>query len=254
MDEHGKLLTWSLAKEKYGLQNQHFLSWLSVIETVPQNQKQPIRRGKHIMTNDPLQNRVIPIIAVKEVYNKLLNKIRKPPTAQKTIEAVLHTADINWPKVYMIPQKVSIDTTLRIFQFKILNNILYLNKKISKFNLYVSPLCSLCNQHPEDMLHLFCNCAKTKDLWNSFADALGENLDLPQLNPTIVFLGESNIQGNDNVLLNHILLRFKKFIYDKKNHLVRIYFLSLMNYVKEVEKIEQKIAHQKGNLEFHFKK
>ena len=35
------------------------------------------------MTNDPLQNRVIPIMAVKEAYNKLLNKIRKPPTAQK---------------------------------------------------------------------------------------------------------------------------------------------------------------------------
>ena len=85
VDEHGKFLTWCLTKEKYGLQNQHFLSWLSVIETVPQKWKQQIRRGKHIMTNDPLQNRVIPIMAVKEVYNKLLNKIRKPPTAQKAI-------------------------------------------------------------------------------------------------------------------------------------------------------------------------
>ena len=85
VDEHGKFLTWCLAKEKYGLQNQHFLSWLSVIETVPLKWKQQIRRGKHIMTNDPLQNRVIPIMAVKEVYDKLLNKIRKPPTAQKAI-------------------------------------------------------------------------------------------------------------------------------------------------------------------------
>ena len=154
----------------------------------------------------------------------------------------------------MIPQKVTIDTTLRIFQFKILNNILYLNKKISKFDLNVSPLCSLCNQHPEDILRLFCNCAKTQDLWNSFANASGENLDLPQLDPTIVFLGESNIQGNDNVLLNHILPLFKKSIYDKKNHPARIHFLSFMNYVKEVERIEQKIAHRKGKLEFHFKK
>ena len=131
------------------------------------------------MPCDPLQNKVIPIMAVKEVHNKLLNKIRKQPTAQKTIGAVLHTTDINWPKVYMIPQKVTIDTTLRIFQFKIFNNILYLNKKISKFDLNTSPLCSLCNQNPEDIPHLFCNCAKTQDLWNSFASASGENLDLP---------------------------------------------------------------------------
>ena len=83
MDEHGNFLTWRLAKEKYGLQNQHFLSWLSVTETVPQKWKEQIRRGKHITTNDPLQNSFIPIMAVKEVYSKLLNKIRKPPTAQK---------------------------------------------------------------------------------------------------------------------------------------------------------------------------
>ena len=254
VDKQGKFLTWCLAKEKYGLQNQHLLPWLSVIETVPQKWKQQIKRSKDTVTNDLLQNKVVPIMAVKEVYKKLLNKIIKPPTAQRTIEAALQSTDINWPKVYMIPQKVTIDTTLRIFQFKILNNILYLNKRISKFDLNVSPLCSLCDQHPEDILHLFCKCAKPQDLWNSLASVLVENLDLPQLNPTIVFLGESNVQDNDNVLLNHILLLFKKFIYDKKNHPGRIHFLSFMNYVKEVEKIEQNIAHRKGKLEFHFKK
>ena len=168
------------------------------------------------MPSDPLQNKVIPIVAVKEVYNKLLSKIRKPPTAQKAIEAVLHTTDIHWPKVYIITQKVTIDTTLGVFRFGRLGGVLYLGGGISRFDLDVSPLCSLCDQHLEDVPHLFCNCAKTQDLWNSFASALGENLDLPQLNPTVVFLGESNIQGNDKVLLNHILLFFKKFIYDKK--------------------------------------
>ena len=133
----------------------------------------------------------------------------------------------------MIPQKFTTDSTLRIFQFKILNNILYFNKKISQFDLNVSPLCFLCNQ---DVPHCTCNCVKQQDLWNSFASALGENLNMPQLNPTTVFLGKSNIQGNDNFQLNHILFLLKKFIYDKKNHQPRIHFLSFMNYVKEVEK------------------
>ena len=44
VDEQGKFPTWCLAKEKYGLQNQHFLSWLSVIETVAQKWKQQIGR------------------------------------------------------------------------------------------------------------------------------------------------------------------------------------------------------------------
>ena len=147
------------------------------------------------MPSGPLQNKIMPIITVKEVYNKLLNHLL--PTAQKTTEAILHTTEFNWPKVCMIPQMIAIDTTLRIFQFKILNNILYLNKKISKFDLNVSPLCSLCNQHPEDVHvpHLFCNCAKTQDLWNSYATALGEHLDLQQLNTTTVFLSEPTFKA-----------------------------------------------------------
>ena len=47
------------------------------------------------MNSDLLQNKVVPIMAVKEVYNKLLNKIIKPPTAHRTIEAVLQSTDIN---------------------------------------------------------------------------------------------------------------------------------------------------------------
>ena len=118
----------------------------------------------------------------------------------------------------------------------------------------MSPLCSCVISILRTYYTFFVTVQKTQDLWNSFANALGKNLDLPQLNPTIVFLGESNIQGNDNVLLNHILLLFKKFIQDKKNHPARFHFLSFMNYVKEVEKIEQRIAHRKGKLEFHLKK
>ena len=44
------------------------------------------------MTNDPLQNRIIPIMAVKEVYNKLLNKIRKPKITLK--RSMVISADI----------------------------------------------------------------------------------------------------------------------------------------------------------------
>ena len=58
----GKFLTWCLAKEKYGLQNQHFLSGLSVIETVPQKWKQQIGSVEHIIPSNPLRNKVIPII------------------------------------------------------------------------------------------------------------------------------------------------------------------------------------------------
>ena len=107
---------------------------------------------------------VIPNMKVKEVYAKLLRLLVKKPTSQKAIEKLLANDNINWQEVYMIPCKVSISSSIRIFQYKILNNILYLNRKISKFDQGVSHLCSLCLKEPEDILHIFCQCDKTNSL------------------------------------------------------------------------------------------
>ena len=65
----------------------------------------------------------------------------------------------------MIPQKVTIKTSLRVFQYKLLNNTIYLNKRISKFDPAVDSLCSVCSQAPEDIVHLFCHCQKAQQLW-----------------------------------------------------------------------------------------
>ena len=52
----------------------------------------------------------------------------------------------------MIPQKVTVETSLRVFQYKLLNNKIYSSKRISKFDPAVNPLCSLCSQAPEDVV------------------------------------------------------------------------------------------------------
>ena len=106
---------------------------------------------------------------VKEVYAKLLRPLVQKSTFQKTIEKLLANDDINWQDVYMIPRKVSISSSIRTFQYKILNNILYLNRKISKFDQGVSHLCSLCLKEPEDILHLFCQCDETQILWETLS-------------------------------------------------------------------------------------
>ena len=64
-----------------------------------------------------------------------------------------------------MPRRVTIDTNLRIFQYKILNNMLYLNEKLFKFEIIVSPLCSFCNFEDETPIHLFYSCNQTNSLW-----------------------------------------------------------------------------------------
>ena len=153
-----------------------------------------------------LANIVLPNIKFKEVYAKLLRPLVQKLTSQKTIEKLLANDDINWQEVYMIPRKVSISSSFRIFQYKILNNILYLNRKIPKFDQEVSHLCSLCLKEPEDIVHLFCQCDKTQLLWETLSYKVVGFLSLPKLEPELAILGKWNLNTNEKVLINHIVL------------------------------------------------
>ena len=48
----------------------------------------------------------------------------------------------------------TLDTETGIFQFEILNNVLYLNRQVYKMNLSEGPLCSLCHKEQET-LHIY---------------------------------------------------------------------------------------------------
>ena len=93
--------------------------------------------------------------------------MKKPPTSQNTLENSLeHISNVGWPTIYMISQKVTIESSLQIFCHKILNNILLLNNRLSKFGQAQSPLCSLCKRENETTKHLFNQCFITKSLWD----------------------------------------------------------------------------------------
>ena len=74
----------------------------------------------------------------------------------------------DWKSIYLLPRRVTLDTNLRMFQYKLLNNVLYLNNMLFRFKKVDSPLCSYCNEEEETPLHLFHSCLKTKQLWNKY--------------------------------------------------------------------------------------
>ena len=187
-----------------------------------------------------------------DLYTKLIQPMFKPSTSQKTIEKLLNNYDVNWKQSYLILQKVIIDTSLRIFQYKILNNILYLNERLSKIDPTVSSLCSLCKKGPENVIHLFCECSITKSLWHSLQKTFGSLLTLPVLDPLISIVGRWDINNPNNVLVNHMVLRFKTFLYQNKSNPQIIHILALKHYIKLVERIEQKIAYDAHKLDTHF--
>ena len=74
-----------------------------------------------------------------------IKSICKKPVSQSYFEKLLETTDLNWEGMYILPGNVSVDTNLCMFQYKILNNLLFLNKLLFKFKEFPSPLCSFCN-------------------------------------------------------------------------------------------------------------
>ena len=80
-----------------------------------------------------------------------------------------------------------------------------------RFGKIDSPLCSFCKMMEETLLHLFDNCTKTK-----LSDQLKETLSFPSLMPQSAILGHID-HSNDYLLINHIILIYKFYIYNSRN-------------------------------------
>ena len=153
---------WSLVKEKFSLRNEESMNWMSVIQSISTAWRKEMKTSIAVISSymSP-PNYSLSHVSARSMYTQLIQPMFKPPTSQKTIEKLLSNYKVNWKQSYFIPQKVTIDISLRIFQYKILNNILYLHERLSKTNPTVSSLCSLCKKGLENVIHLFCECSIT---------------------------------------------------------------------------------------------
>ena len=112
--------------------------------------------------------------------------------------------------------EVSIDANLRIFQYKILNNILYLNKQLFIFNKKYTKLCSYCRLQDGTTNPICVECNFAIKLWSDLKDYCQCSFDLPILNPQSATFGFFEINPDLLILLNHILL-YKYCIYSSRN-------------------------------------
>ena len=179
----------------------------------------------------------------KELYNILLCSIYKKPTSQSYYEKLIQTTNLNSKKIYILPRKISIDKNLHMFQNKILNNILFLNKLLFKFKKVPSPLCSFCNSADRTPLHMLYTCNITKRLSNELQYFVPQYLYIPKITSQFTlfdFLNISNQQQNV-LLINHLLLIFKHYQYMPREH-EAVCFTSFKLYLIKIKMIEWNIS------------
>ena len=150
-------------------------------------------------------------------------------------------ATLDWNKIYLSPRLATIDTTLRSFQNKILNNVLFLNKKLYKFGITNTALCSFCNTLEETPIHIFFDCVYVKCLWERLRMKFQNDFILPSLTPQTAILGLYN-EANDNYnLLSHISLIFKYYFYMSREKRTLNIDILITNLIK-VKKKEKQIS------------
>ena len=128
------------------------------------------------------------------------------PTCQSYHEKNFVDYDFNWKLIYRIPRIATLETKIRIFQYKLLDNVLYLNKKLFHFGIISQSKCSFCESYDETPLHIFYECPYAQNLWNRLCLYLLEKVALPVLNPQSVIFGLTDVSDNNFVLVNYLLL------------------------------------------------
>ena len=136
----------------------------------------------------------------KELHNiQLLANFLKL-TSQAYFENVFAEYVFEWNKIYILPRIVTTDSSKGIFQYKILHNILYLNKKLFQFNKISSTECPFWKCEEETTIHLLYICRKRQALWTQLTSHLNRYLNHPHLTPQSAIFDILDISNKDYYL------------------------------------------------------
>ena len=124
-----------------------------IIHALPQHWKETIKQfagnlnklyiqDHHLIKYNTIYN--VEKLKSKELYHMQLCLKYDKLMCQSYHKKNFDDYDLNWKWIYRIPHIATLETKIRIFQYKLLNNVLYLNKKLCQFGIIFQSKCSFC--------------------------------------------------------------------------------------------------------------
>ena len=122
---------------------EHF-KLMSIVDAIPHEWRQIIRQStQHLPPHIDdtiylrLDNSEVALskVSSKWLYNAFKSKKQVPPTAQKKFKEKFPQFPFDWKKIYSLPFTVTIETKIREFQYKVLNNIIFTNEKLFRLKI-----------------------------------------------------------------------------------------------------------------------
>ena len=137
------------------------------------------------------------------------------PTSQHYFEKHFSPSNFDWKK--KLYSSTCCNEWIRVSQYKLLNNILFLNKMLFKFGIASQSLYSFCNSEEEPPFYSFHDCTHTQNLWNQLQAFISQNLVIPCLTPQSVIFGFTDTQQENRIIMNHLLFIFNFNVYKSRD-------------------------------------
>lgn len=250
---HKVFFTFEQVKQKFNLKETDFLRYYQILSSIPKQWKNKLKTETENAQS----------LNLYHLYKTC--KSAKYILKQKQLKKKLHSVevkpkqkwenrfdDLNWKHIYTMPFVSTIDTKLRVFQYKYLMRIYPTNEQLFKMKIVNSVTCTFCNSNTETLEHLFWRCPVVQNFWTQIVNFMNEKNMHMTLNFKKVSFGSERI--NENIAENYILLTAKYFIakckYTEQSPDVNHY----LNYIKQKEQIERIIATNKGKITIHEQK
>ena len=132
------LKSWDEISNDFNLGPTEFLECYGIIQSIPSNWKASIPTNKEVYNSVSRDGETIIInniameiktIKTRHIYKHLISgKVKEPSSKTCLNENFDLEEDFPWEKVYMLPYETTVESTTRVFQYKILNNILILTR------------------------------------------------------------------------------------------------------------------------------
>ena len=119
-----------------------------------------------------------------------------------------------WDKIFKLPSKSILNNKMIWTQIQLNKHLLPTNYTVNKYDQSVSPLCSFCSQHPEELHLLMWGCGVVREFWLMVANFLSNFYPNFILGRKEALFGDNNSSGSSAI--NTILLLARYFIWKQK--------------------------------------
>ena len=147
------------------------------------------------------------------------DKASKPLQSQQKWLAerdLVGNSTVNWRNAYYLPFHCTRETKLRVFQFKFLHRRIATNDFLCKISIKQVDSCSFCGESTETLVHLFWNCKYTQAFWKKVLEWISQKIVNLKDSVFSPFLCLGLVENVSNVLLHHLLLIARHYIFTCK--------------------------------------